>query len=82
MKGNIVGPGYANHVNQRLAGVGLCRWVLLLVRFHIKMNFIRAATGSLASVGRPILNKSCLNKKQHSQGSPEHAGLFAVTRRA
>jgi hypothetical protein len=74
VEGNLVGPGCANHVYQPLASVGLCRWVLLLVRFHIKVNFIRAATGSRESVRRGILSKSWRSKKQHNQGSPEHAG--------
>ena len=74
VEGNIVGPGCANHVYQRLASVGLCRWVLLPVRLHIKVNFIRAAAGGRESVRRGILSNSGRSKQQRNQGSPEHAG--------
>lgn len=74
VNGNIVGRGCANRLYQCLASDGLRGWVPPLVRFHIKANFIRAATGSGDSVRRGVLSKSGRSKKQYNQGSPEHPG--------
>src|SRR6267143_2084728 len=48
----VVIPGIANYVYQCLASVGLRRWMLLLVRFHIEVNFIRPTAGRYQSVCR------------------------------
>src|SRR5690348_9162229 len=71
---NIVGQGTADYVYQCLASVRLCRCVLLLVRFHLEVDFLRPATGSCERIRRRILSKNRRSKKQHNQCGPEHSG--------
>lgn len=78
MYGHMVIPRVTDHVNHHLAGFRLRRGMLLLIRLHAEMNFVRPAARGLQRPLRSILGKNWRSKKQRQRYDPAHGNLSRV----
>jgi hypothetical protein len=72
---NVVSPGIADCVDQRLASLWLCGRMVFLVRLHLEVNFIGPAPRSRETRCRRILSKHRKSEEQHKQCRPDHWSL-------